>query len=430
MYKKFLFTIVFLFGLLSTFAQPKVQLLKVEVIPNSSDWKYKIGQKAKFNIRLTMNGIPVEKVKSRYELSSDMMPAFEKKEMELKDGETTIAGGTMNVPGFLRCIVYASYNGKEYTGLATAGFDPENIKPTVGYPSDFLDFWNHAKAENAKIPISPKVTLMPERCTDKVNVYHVSIQNYAMGSRIYGILSVPKAEGKYPAILLVPGAGARSYNGDIQRAESGFITFEIGIHGIPVNMDNQVYEDLKNSALKDYFYANWDNRDKIYYKRVYLGCVRAVDFIFSMKEFDGVNIAVQGGSQGGALAIITAGLDDRIKGLVSFYPALSDVTGYLYNRAGGWPHLFKNTTDSKCVLDEKVKVSGYYDVVNFARQVRVPGFYSFGYNDMVCPPTSVYSALNMINAPKDFMIIPETEHWNYPEQWNKSSDWIFKLLRK
>lgn len=65
--------------------------------------------------------------------------------------------------------------------------------------------------------------------------------------------------------------------------------------------------------------------DHYYYKRVYMGCVRAVDFIYSLPEFDGKNLAVNGGSQGGALSIITAGLDNRIKYLAAFYPALSDL---------------------------------------------------------------------------------------------------------
>ena len=69
------------------------------------------------------------------------------------------------------------------------------------------------------------------------------------GSRIYGILAIPKKPGKYPAILKVPGAGIRPYAGDARTAALGFITLEIGIHGIPVNLDPQVYSDLAAGAL-------------------------------------------------------------------------------------------------------------------------------------------------------------------------------------
>jgi len=33
-------------------------------------------------------------------------------------------------------------------------------------------------------------------------------------------------------------------------ADKGFIVFTIGIHGVPVNMDQAVYNDLNNGALK------------------------------------------------------------------------------------------------------------------------------------------------------------------------------------
>jgi cephalosporin-C deacetylase len=41
-----------------------------------------------------------------------------------------------------------------------------------------------------------------------------------------------------------------------------------------------------------------DNRDRYYYRRVYLGCVRANDFLTRHPKWDGVNLAVTRGSQG------------------------------------------------------------------------------------------------------------------------------------
>jgi cephalosporin-C deacetylase-like acetyl esterase len=247
---------------------------------------------------------------------------------------------------------------------------------------------------------------------------------------LFGVLCVPKAAGKYPAILRVPGAGVRPYNGDTGNAEKGVITFEIGIHGIPVTMDASVYDNIRTASLDGYQNYNLDDKDRYYYKRVYLGCVRAVDYIFSLPEFDGNNIVVLGGSQGGALSIVTAALDNRIKGLVAFYPALSDVTGYLHNRAGGWPHFFNAANLSFNNSPQKIETSKYYDVVNFARHLKVPGFYSWGYNDVTCPPTSMYAAYNVITAPKTLFLVEETGHWTYPEQWGMAYEFALNILGK
>lgn len=409
-------------------AQPTEKYVKVIVAPDRQNWTYKPGEKVKFTITVLQNGNPLKNVKVSYEIGPEKMEPGKKDSAVLPTGSTTVDGGTMKSSGFLRCIATTEIDGQEYRGLATAGFDPLTITPTVENPADFVKFWDDAKAEAAKIPMDARMTLMPERCTEKVNVYHVSFQNFRNRSRIFGILCVPKKDGKYPALLKVPGAGIRPYAGDVTTAEQGIITLEIGIHGIPVNLDPEVYGDLGAGALNGYQQFNLDNRDRFYYKRVYLGCVRANDFLVSLPQYDGVNLGVSGGSQGGALSIITAALDNRVKYLAAYYPALSDITGYLKGRAGGWPHMFDKNNLPYNNLKEKLDAIRYYDVVNFARQLKVPGYYSWGFNDETCPPTSMYAAYNVITAPKELYLALETGHWTYPEQREAFNKWITSKL--
>lgn len=424
-----LFALVFVICFQALKAQPAEQLIKVVVAPDRADWTYKTGDKAKFTITVFQSGNILKNAVVKYEVGPEKMDPTKKDSLQLASGTLTVEGGTMKTPGFVRCIATAIVDGKSYRGLATAGFSPAQIEPAIADPADFDNFWNNAKADLAKLPMDARMTLLPERCTETVNVYHVNLQNFREGTRLYGILSIPKKEGKYPAILHVPGAGARPYNGDIGNAEKGLITFQIGIHGVPVNMDASVYNNMMAGPIAGYWNYNLDDKDRYYYKRVYLGCVRANDFIFSLPQFDGVNLGVAGGSQGGALAITTAALDSRVKFLTSFYPALSDVTGYLKGRAGGWPHLFEKTNLAFNNTKEKIATAGYYDVVNFARRLKIPGYYSLGYNDEVCPPTSMYAAYNVITAPKDIYVVPETGHWTYTEQREKLNNWLLVKLQ-
>jgi cephalosporin-C deacetylase len=243
-------------------------------------------------------------------------------------------------------------------------------------------------------------------------------------------LCVPKKEGKYPALLRVPGAGVRAYQGDVATAEKGIITLEIGIHGIPVNMDPSIYANMTAGWVSQYWTYNLDSRDDYYYKRVYLGCVRANDFLVSLPQFDGTNLAVTGGSQGGALSIVTAALDPRVKWTAPIYPALADMVGYTQNRAGGWPHIFDKNLFPQNMTEVKQKVASYYDVVNFAKQLKVPVFYSMGFNDETCPPTSMWAAYNAITAPKELRLYLETGHWTFPEENEAVSAWIESRLMR
>jgi len=409
--------------------QPTEKFIKVLVAPDHSDWIYKKGEPARFTVSVLKNGNYVPNVKVKYELGEEKMDPIKTESLIMTSGTQQINGGTLNKAGFLRLTAIAEVDGKEYRNLATIAFSPEEIKPTVQLPADFDAFWASALQDLAKIPMDAKMTLIPERCTEKTLVYHVNIQNNAPGARLYGILCVPKKEGKYPAILHVPGAGVRPYAGDIANAEKGIITLQIGIHGIPVNMEPGVYTDLVGGALKGYPSFNIQDKNRFYYKRVYLGCVRANDFLTSLPQYDGKNLVVTGGSQGGALSIVTAALDKRVQYLAALYPALSDVTGYLQNRAGGWPHYFDKNNKSAHDFPEVLQTVSYYDVVNFARRITVPGMYTWGFNDETCPPTSMYAAYNLISAPKELFLALETGHWTYPEQGEKLTGWLVSKIK-
>ena len=419
-----------LFLSLTAFAQSRPpHPIQVLVSPDQPDWTYVPGEEATFTIRVLKHQVPMEDVNVSYTVGPEKMAPIDQGTLKLKGGSAQIKG-KLSEAGFLRCEAQITVDGNIYRGLATAGYAPEIIQPTQQLPGDFWDFWNNAKAEAAKIPLDARLTLIPERCTEKADVYQVNIQNFETGARLYGILAKPKAPGKYPAVLQVPGAGIRPYAGIVDLAEKGIITLQIGIHGIPVIYETGLYNDLRAGALKNYQFFNLDDRDEYYYKRVYLGCVRAVDYLFSLAEFDGHNLAVWGGSQGGALSIVTAALDNRVKYLVSLYPALCDLTGYLHGRAGGWPHMFNTSNAPFMAKEEKIQTSAYYDVVNFARSVNVPGLYTWGYNDETCPPTSYYAAYNMIQAPKELYLIQETGHWTFPEQQAKIQEWLLSKLGK
>jgi len=427
---RFLLLNIFLWlSILSIHAQPVRRNIEVIVAPDRDDWTYKTGDKVQFTISVFQNGNLVKNAPIRYEIGLEKLDPTIKETKTAANGKITVDAGTLKTPGFLRCVAFANVDGGEFKGLATAGFDPQKIQPTVTNPADFDAFWDAAKKELAAVPMDAKMTLIPDRCTEKVNVYQVNIQNFRPGSRLYGILSVPKKEGKYPALLLVPGAGVRPYYGAVAMAEKEMITLEIGIHGIPVTMDPSVYTDLGQGILSGYYNYNLDNRDRFFYKRVYLGCVRANDFLTSLPQYDGVNLAVTGGSQGGALSIITAGLDSRVKWLGAFYPALSDVTGYLHGRAGGWPHYFDKGNVAVNNTKEKLATLGYYDVVNFARRVKVPGYYMWGYNDETCPPTSMYASYNVLTAPKELKLYLDTGHWTYANERDEMNAWLVSKLK-
>jgi cephalosporin-C deacetylase-like acetyl esterase len=201
-------------------------------------------------------------------------------------------------------------------------------------------------------------------------------------------------------------------------------------------MDQKVYDDIYNGALTGYWEFNMDDRDKHYYKRVIIGCIRALDFIEQYTPWNGKEMGVTGSSQGGFLSLATAGLDPRITFYAPVHAALCDHTNSLKGIACGWPHYFYRGERSEVrgekseMREKRIEVSRYYDGVNFARLItdRQHGWFSFGYNDDVVPPTTAWATYNTVKGPKEISPYQATWHFWFQEQWDEWEAWLLKQL--
>lgn len=418
--KKTLFLLLTAACAMAAAAQIRGNEISVIVSPDHSDWTYSLGESCTFTARVVKAQNLLPGVTVDYELGPEMYPTETKQGVTLDDGTLTLKG-KMTQAGFLRCKVTAHVGDNTYVGMATAAYAPETITPVTPMPDDFEQYWAETLERARWTPLNAVTRLLPERCTELDNVYEVSFNARSWGERMYGILTIPKAEGTYPALLRVPGAGVRPYTGDTYTAPGKAIVLEIGIHGVPVTMEQSVYDDLANSALRNYWTFLRDNRDEFYYNRVIVGALRAVDLICSLPQYNGKALGVTGSSQGGFLSIATAALDSRVTFLAPVHPALCDLEGWYSDRACGWPHYYRYYGAG---TDAQRSAARYYDTANFARLLKVPGWYSWGYNDDVCPPTSMYAAYNSITAPKELHPYLQTGHFWYQEQWDVWLAWL------
>ncbi len=398
-------------------------------VPNHADWLYKTGEKAKVEVTFCLYGIPQD-VEVQYEIGPDEMPATSKGKAMLKNGRAVIDMGTMRQPGFLDLRLTASVADKTYKHHVKVGFSPELLKPYTKNPADFDAFWKANLEEARKTPVTDSCVKSDKYTTDEVDCYLLKIRTDKRHS-VYGYLTRPKQAGKYPVVLCPPGAGIKTIKEPMRNhyyAKNGFIRLEMEIHGLHPEMTEEQFKEI-STAFSDengYVENGLDDRDNYYMKHVYTGCVRAIDYLCSLPDWDGRNVFVQGGSQGGALSLITAALDQRVTGCVANHPALSDVAGYLDQRAGGWPHMNRQ---HNMLTPAKVATLQYYDVVNFARRIKCPVYLTWGYNDDVCPPTTSYIVWNLITAPKESLITPINEHWTTPDTNYRQMLWIKDHLK-
>ena len=403
-------------------------------VPDHADWLYKTGEKANIEIQFYKYGIP-RNGEVTYTVGNDLLGTDTKGTVTLKNGRAKINIGTKKTPGFRDVVLTMKLDGQSYTHHVKVGFSPEKIQPFTQEPKDFNTFWQGNLDELAKIPLSYTKEIAKEYCTDKVDCYLVKIPVSRRKQCVYGYLFYPKnaQPGKHPVVLCPPGAGIKTIKEPLRHkyyAENGFIRLEIEIHGLDPRLPKETFDDISrafNSDPTGYLENGIDNRDRYYMKHVYLALVRCIDLLTSLPEWDGRNVAVQGGSQGGALALVAAGLDKRVNLCVVNHPALSALAGYTEKgRTGGYPHFNRMTG---LYTPSNISTMAYYDVVNFARKVKATTYMTWGYNDNTCPPTTSYAVWNTLNCEKESLITPINEHWTSDATEYGQMVWIKKHLQ-
>lgn len=401
-------------------------------VPDHANWLYETGENAVVEIQLYMYGMPCE-TEVEYSVGPDMMDADTSGSVTLVNGRTTIDMGTMQEPGFRDLRLSAEVNGKRSQHHIKVGYSVDKLQPFTQEPADFTDFWKSNIEEMRTMPLEYTKEKAEEYCTADIDCYLIKLQVNKHKQCVYGYLFYPKdaTDGSCPVVLCPPGAGIKTIKDPLRHkyyAENGCIRLEMEIHGLDPRLPADVFSDIShafNGAENGYLSNNMDSRDNYYMKRVYLACVRCVDFLTSLPQWDGRNVIVQGGSQGGALSIITAGLDSRVTACVVNHPALSDMARYSSGKAGGYPHFFKN---KDLCTQERLETMAYYDVVNFARHVKAHTYMTWGYNDNTCPPTTSYIVWNTLTCPKEALLTPINEHWTSDVTERGQLDWILKNL--
>lgn len=405
-------------------------------VPDHADWLYQTGENAKVEVSFCKYGIPRDG-ELKYSIGNDMLQPDKHGSVKLKNGRAVINMGTKKTPGFRDMKLSVSLDGKTYEHHIKVGFSVDKIKPYTQEPQDFRSFWQKNVEELKQVPMSYTKELYKDYCTDKIDCYLVKLQIDKMGHSMYGFLFYPKnvQPGKHPVVLCPPGAGIKTIKDPMRNkyyAENGFVRFEVEIHGLDPRISSETFGEISrafNDRNGGYLANGLENKDIYYMKHVYVGLVRCIDFLTSLPEWDGKNVAVQGGSQGGALSIIAAGLDSRVTQCVANHPALSDMAGYAAKGGtGGYPHFCRQPQ----ILSNKdcLNTLAYFDVVNFARYVKAPTYLTWGYNDVTCPPTTSYAVWNTLKCTKESLLTPINEHWTTTETNRGQMEWIKAHLLK
>jgi len=375
---------------------------------------YKVGEKAVFTVTIAPNS-PLPVTTLPWKLTLDGAKVLGEGTLTFGSGPVTVEG-KLDEPGVLQFKATPT-NGIEQLsfGLAGAAYDPFKIEPTAKLPADFQEFWNAQKASLSKIPLDSKITPVPQD-DPTLELYEVSFANIN-GRRSHGYLAKPKGATALPIMISQPGMGVHP-NGlkesrwVLGNAKLGFLALDMSAHDMPLERTPE--DEARWKKFMGYPYIGSDDRMTYYYRQVFLGMIRAVDYMTSRPDWNHKAIISSGASQGGGLAIILAALDSRITAVVTVAPALGEHTGPLYGRPDAAPHNLIMGRDKKTPGPKIIAATAYYDTVNFARFVKVPVLMSSGLIDTAVSPMTALSIYNVLAGPKQIDLVPLVGHNHGP----------------
>jgi len=379
--------------------------LKVTARAERANATYQVGEKVTFTVSVEEKGKPANGSLIDWVIVKDGLATEQKGFSSVVDGKATVVG-SLDEPGFLQLKVTAHrLDGRSkplaVSAMAGAAIEPTKIPRSLPVPDDFDAFWDGMKKKLAAVPLEPKLVTVKSPLKD---VESFDVTAPALGLQISGYMSKPiGAKPKsLPIILTVHGAGVSdsSLGGSANWAAKGFLAMDMNAHGLPNGKPKQFYADLYAGPMNPYRYEFRNDREKAYFTGMMLRLIRGIDVLTAQPEWDGKRVIVFGSSQGGYQAIAAAGLDSRVTYFAAGVPAGCDHSGMLANRIAGWPKIvpMKDGKPDSSV----VEAFRYLDCMNFATRTKAAGcYFTVGFIDTTCPPTSIYATYNQLTIPKE-----------------------------
>ena len=382
---------------------------------------YKVGEVMTFTLTVQEASALPPGTKVRWTRTGD---DGNKQDGEADANSPIIVKTSLDRPGFVR--VYAEAYGADGKPIKVANdkgqktnvfFDggaaaePKRLQQARPKPADFEAFWERRKVELAAVPMKSTLEEIPSPAPG-VKLYKVSIT--CAGPRpATGYLSIPEAQGKYPAIVGFHGYNAswgKNATNPPKKLPVDALNLLLSAHGFELGRDAAYYRDFRKSASSNGYGHAFDPAQNAKPETCYFGgmawrVMRGIEYVKSRPEWNGKDLTLTGGSQGSLQAMWGAALVPGVTKVKIFIPWLCDVGGTEAGRNhGDWYPKWAPGLD-------------YYDQVNIARLVpkvcRVD-ISRAGLGDYIAPPCGVAMMYNNLACPKSIIWVQGSQHSYVP----------------
>lgn len=273
-------------------------------------------------------------------------------------------------------------------------------------PGDLAEFWDGTVGEARTWPLNARFE-PAENYLTLIDTFDVTFAGYG-GAPIKGWLHLPanrEPGTRLPVVVQYVGySGGRGLvNQDTRWAQAGYAHFVMDTrgqgYGGVVGETADPHPSAGDVAQAGLMTRGISRREDYYYRRVYVDAFRAVEAAQSHPAVDPARVVLAGVSQGGGIAVATAGLTaGRLDGVIAAlpdvpflqdFPRAIDITP-----RGPYPEIAQFLARHRDRYQPILDVLRYFDGVNLARWATVPALYSVALMDDICPPSTVFASFN------------------------------------
>ncbi|MEG2595383.1 MAG: acetylxylan esterase [Ruthenibacterium sp.] len=292
----------------------------------------------------------------------------------------------------------------------------ETYRGTNPCPADFDAFWAQRKAEAMACPLAYTFT----DCAIK-GAQHSVFQELHFtgidGAKLYAKYIRPNTNSDVPLVLQFhgyPGA-TRSWLELASFAGLGCAMLALDCPGQGgLSEDKGGYQ---GSTVSGHLIAGLDGAPQdMYYVKLHQNIMILCRIAQEIDGIDRTKISVNGGSQGGALALACAALNPEIIHKAAIlYPFLSDYQKIWEMDGDVIPYeglrYYTRWFDPKGERTAEIFTKlGYIDTLNFAHLVRAQTLFGTGLKDVWCLPITQYGVYNNLQCSKKHVVFPDFGH--------------------
>lgn len=294
-------------------------------------------------------------------------------------------------------------------------------RPALDEPVDFEEFWRDTMAETRRYDLDATLVLA-DFGLRTLEVFDLTFSGYN-GQRIKGWVLLPRGrEGRLPCVVSFVGyGGGRGTPFDfLPWASAGYVHVVMDTRGQGsawlAGDTPDPDPDGSNPQFPGFMTRGILKPETYYYRRVFADALRAVEVALELPDVDGARVAVQGGSQGGGIALAVAGLSPALlDNAVSV--CLPDVPFLCHFRRATEitdAHPYQEIVRYCKVHRDKIatvfQTLGYFDGMHFARRAKADALFSVALMDDICPPSTVYAAYNWYGGAKEMRVWEYNQH--------------------